>query len=700
MQNDYTPPAKLESDIRLIGAGAMLTPFIKEDSASRVQMATQQTSQAVVLANPDIPRVLHGMEQQMGGTAMNVTMPCDATIKRVIKLHNRAASAQGKAKHMAIIYQNFDTGVYGILDVPTYCSTQDTFGYPLSLTPAGKGLHTNQAIRKGTVLAVTPSVKEGGIYTTTLNLNILNISLPHVIEDGFLISKSVAERAAPYYVVKHRVTWGRKNFPVNIYGNETNFKPHPDVGEKVRDDGLLIATRKFDPMFDAIGMHKDNLSQVDTVHDRKVYVEPGAEVIDVKVIDTTGDKRGKPYTPEGMERQAKQYYDQSVLFADTLIEWYLQVKREEPNAKFEPHLQRSIAEAYGANPNAPDRKRVRQHYREKVGNVKRVSKKQQLDEYTVEITLGYRKPIKLGAKLASMHGSKGVVCAIAEDEDMPVDEFGVRVDACLFSRSVIARMNTGQLSEQFINATQRDVSNDFRGMYLTDKSKAWEYLLGFYKFASPKIYDKLCGFSFNSARAEKHMATVNANGTYLTLPSDGSWAIEDIYKGCMAYRVPNKGRIKVKTFDGHIETTKYPMLIGEEAIMVLEKTSHKPFAVAAAARNNFGLPATTNSATKHATPVNHNAARAWGEAERRQISANLGNDIVAEMADRTGNPETAAMVIQNAFDAKNPARIKNAVDRNVIPLGADRSTGMVKLIFDCYGVKMAESDTKVFTQDT
>lgn len=687
---------KLYSDIRLIGMGSLLTPFINQNSASRVQMATQQTSQTTIPAKPDIPFILHGMEKQMGDYTMNVVMPCDATIVRVIHLYNRGAGSYGRSKHMAVIYQDFDTNKYGILDVPTFRSTQDTFGYPLTLTKIGRSLRTGMVIRKDEVIAKTPSIHEGGIYSSTLNLNVLNISLPHVIEDGFLISDEKAEEAAPYYVVKHRIDYGKRSFPVMLYGKDGKRKPIPDIGECVREDGLLAATRKFDELFDAISMHGDNITEVDTVHDRKIYVEPGAEVIDVRVINTTVDKRGKPTTPQGMEEQAVKYCDQHIAYSDSLIEWYNNIKKDDPTARFEPHLQRSISDAYGANPNAPDRRRVRGQYRAKVGSVKRVTKKQPLNEYTVEITLGYRKPLQPGAKLANMHGCKGVVCAILPKDQMPVDEFGNIADICMFSRSVVARMNTGQLAEQHVNAVRRDVNDDIRKMAAEGQDEqAWQYLMSYYEIVSPSLYSKLSKYGLQSARGKKHLKGVVDGDIYIHIMADGSWSIDDLYMKSMQFRRPNKGRIRVIGFDGKHRWTRHSMLIGAEQFMVLEKTSHKPFACSTASRNNFGLPATTNNATKHATPVNHNPPRWLGESEVRGISANVGGDFVAELLDYTNNPESAESIVKTIFGADNPALVQKAVNRTDIPRGNDRSSGMINHIFDCIGIGLFESDITV-----
>lgn len=65
----------------------------------------------------------------------------------------------------------------------------------------------------------------------------------------------------------------------------------------------------------------------------------------------------------------------------------------------------------------------------------------------VHMTIGQRRALTVGDKLANRHGNKGVVAAIVAEEDMPFLEDGRPVDMLISPLGVPSRMNLGQLLE-------------------------------------------------------------------------------------------------------------------------------------------------------------------------------------------------------------------------------------------------------------
>lgn len=71
--------------------------------------------------------------------------------------------------------------------------------------------------------------------------------------------------------VLQRLGYGSENnvFPLNLYGDENTYKPFPNIGDLVREDGMIVALRK------GPATHS---TEVDPVNDAVLYSVPGSVV--------------------------------------------------------------------------------------------------------------------------------------------------------------------------------------------------------------------------------------------------------------------------------------------------------------------------------------------------------------------------------------------------------------------------------------
>lgn len=79
--------------------------------------------------------------------------------------------------------------------------------------------------------------------------------------------------------------------PLNLYGDEVNYKPFPEVGDLIRPDGLLAAIRTFEGEALPSEEEKIKLQYPDYIFDKLIYA-PRAGIPDYdfgKLIDTQAD---------------------------------------------------------------------------------------------------------------------------------------------------------------------------------------------------------------------------------------------------------------------------------------------------------------------------------------------------------------------------------------------------------------------------
>lgn len=400
MSKQFAIPEKLPNRLETMGLTATLSPYVAFNSSSRVQMLASHISQMIQPAHSDIPRTLSGFETQLADYTFNITMPTDGIVISVHRKYFGDISHNPNMKNplITVIYQCQETGEYDYIDISEYHSKHKIFGCQFKVNPIVEKLRPGSAIPKGTLLAHSPSIKEGNIYSSSIEANVAYISMPGTIEDGFVVSESFCEKGAPLEISHSIVEWGRKAYPLNIYGDERNYKPFPDIGEKIRDDGLVFALREYNHQYDAIEMNNKALMEVDMIHDIRIYGIPGAEVFDIQIETGIGESRNRPLTPKGMETHAMRYITQaSNYYAGIRSTYDKLVKENVRGISISPRLQILVTRSIADKPNSIFSNNSN-------GIVRRTYKNSPLDEYRVLVRYKNRKKLGLGSKITNLHG--------------------------------------------------------------------------------------------------------------------------------------------------------------------------------------------------------------------------------------------------------------------------------------------------------
>ena len=667
----------------LLASGAV-QPWPGNISSSREQMLGGHLSQALVIKGATTRRCLTGVEREFGRFTFNVKMPCDAEILRVVrKVGPSIRSARNRTLH-TIIYMDVVTREVGVLDLPVYHCKHQHFGFEYKLKAAANRLVPGATIAKGTVLADSPAVDDLGNYRMGIETNVAFMSLPGIIEDGVIVSEEYVEKLVTKGYDSRVASWGENFYPLNIYGDENTYKPFPDIGEPIREDGLLFAMRSYDDLLGPVEMSPRALMEVDHTFDRCVWIpDKNARVVDINVWHDS--RNNVSYTPAKMETQTLHYYQSTSSYYQDLLDEYQNLKRKyKEQLRITPQFHRLLVEALSYRPDHSKNKVPQQYQR------------QPLDDWRVEIV--YEVDIKptVGFKLTGFHGDKGVICAVWPTEDMPVDQEGNRADCIMDSDSTIKRMNLSRLYEQRINATSRHVTNKVREM-AKDRSQAgyqqaWKYLLRYYEICSPKMHALLSGPSYTQ-NPEVHVEAVVKDGVYLWMPTDNPTPAPQIIRDLHKEYPIHRGPVTFRGRSGNVVTTVNNVLIGSIYVMLLEKTSTYDWSgVASAKLQPFGIPARLTRFDKNAMPGRPQPVRITGESEVRLLAATIGGDATADLLDMSNNPVTHQHVYTNILRAERPSDIASVVDRNVVPVGNGRNLLYVHHALECAGVEFYPTD--------
>lgn len=674
----------------LLALSAM-NPFFYHNSSPRGAMFMSHVGQCLVMCNSDVRRTLTGLEYDLANYTFAIRMPCDAEIiKRIERYPSRLSYGSIRENpETLIIYEDVETKEVGVLSLTRYKSMDRQFGFRYDYKPVESLLVPGKAVRKGTIIADSPSVTEDGIYKYGVEANVAFMSVPAIIEDGVVVRRGFLEKMATLGYESRVVSWGKNFYPLNLYGDENNYKPFPDIGDTIREDGLLYALRKYDDLLAVADMTPEALMTPDFFYDQLIYAEPGAKVVDVIVHHDSNVRRSQ--TPVGMEAQAKKYWSATSDFHKAILKVYYELKRVRgANLKMSKEFHRLVTDALA------DKGTVRVDGKEEP--VTRTHRLNPIDEWRVEVVYEYKIVPTIGFKLTGVHGDKGVICDIWEDEDMPVDELGNRADIIMDGDSTTKRMNIGRAYEQYINASARETAARVRTMLGRRSEKevaeAWNYLSGFYRIVAPKMVEP-----FEDGRYPfpviKHLEDVARNGIHLHLPPENEVRYADAVRQLRHKYPAHLGPVTYRGRSGNLVTTKKPVLIGSMYILLLEKTGGDWSGVSSAKLQHFGIPAKLTNQDKFSNPGRAQPVRFAGETEVRLLSTMVGSDVVADILDQSNNPLAHKEVSKNIILAPEPGNVKRIIDREKIPVGNGRPLAYVKHVFECAGIRITSPKNKL-----
>lgn len=371
--------------------------WMKNDSSSRMQMFAGHISQALVVSGGEPKRTFTGTEKEFGKYTFSKKFPTNSTIIKIIEKYPRTIGVDNIKENpkTLVIYEDADCPMrtIGVMSLERYHSLHQHFGFKYKFkSDVINRINVGSNIPKDTIVADSPTIDELGNYCYGVNANILLSTMPGVIEDGIIISKDFINKIKSKGFESRVESWGKSFYPLNLYGDENNYKPFPDVGDRIRPDGLLYALRRYDDLLAPVEMTPEALRKPDYMYDRLVYAEPNAKVIDVVIQHNDNGKY--PPTPIGIDAQTKKYYEASYRFHKNLLDFYYDIKaKRKDNLKITPELHRLIVESIAYTQNNSKIK------------LNKVHRRTPLDDWRVEVFYEYDTIPNVGFKLSGAHGN-------------------------------------------------------------------------------------------------------------------------------------------------------------------------------------------------------------------------------------------------------------------------------------------------------
>lgn len=675
-----------------------LNPFLDTISSGRIQMFGSHLGQKLVTLGMDEDYLLTGVEQELAKATFSVKMPARGTILEVIPRYEQGNDRNSIAvtPEVIAIYENDVTREVDAIVLPQYFSYHPYFGYRYNTGKGIQQLTKGAWIDKDTVFLDSPGVTENNSYKYGVMLNMAYLSHPAASEDGIVISRDVLHKLRFRTYETRVVEWGKKTFPLNLYGNPndpTDYKPFPEIGEVVRSDNLLMALREYDANLSVVEQDVRSVREVNMTFDERVYANgEGGRIIDIRVVTNTDLSSGMSPT----DIQLEKYIKGTQKFYDQILNTWKKLQRERGSSLLIGNaFHQLVMQALISNEDVKGNRTSKQY------------KRAPIDDFRVEFIIEYETVPTIGFKLTGAFGNKGVICHICEPHEMPVDSAGNRADIIMDPFSIVNRMTIGPLFALHINGASRDVGvhirklldiprwdrharNKVTAIYNTNRKlfdEAFNYLVGYYRITSPKMeqwYFKEASELSDEEKIE-HMTGVVFDHVRLYVPPEHSPELVGMVKEIQKHYPPTYGPVTYTGFSGEKCTTEGNVRIAPLLMILLEKTGDDWSAVDSAKVQHHGVPAKLTRGDKYSEAWRPQPNKTIGETEFRIFAANAGRFAIAELMDRNGNPKTHRAATRSVLYADKPTSIKVLIDRNEYPYGATKPLQLFNHVAFCGG---------------
>lgn len=387
-----------ELDPELLGLVA-INPFFMNCSSSRLQMFCSHIGQSLVAKGATIRKIQSGLEREYAKYTFSIKMPCNANVIKIFQKYPKTMGIDAIRENplTVVMYENLDTPrrEIDVLEIPRFHCIHQYYGFKYVYKPALANLTPGTMVPKGTILADSPLVTPNGDYMYGLESNVAMMSINQIIEDGVVISRSYAKRLTTTGFGTRTISWGKNRYPLNLYGTRESPKSFPDIGDRIRPDGLLFALREYDDLLSVVDMTPDALMTPDYNFDKLVYAEPGAKIIDV-IIHKGNQPRAS--VPIGLTEQADRYYGKTELFYEEYLKEVLRLKKIRGDQSYlSPKAHRLAVEAMAII------------YDDPVNRVTKTFNRNPLDEWRVSIVYEYDVTPDIGAKLTCCAGGFNLI---------------------------------------------------------------------------------------------------------------------------------------------------------------------------------------------------------------------------------------------------------------------------------------------------
>lgn len=665
---------------KLMGGSSNLILFPYCASPARLYMAGNMIPKSVVTFGATERMITTGFEDQYAETARRIEAPSNMVVEEVfyVQAQNISREPTDAWNSMWVIFKNDEKNAYDVLELPRYNVQNHYVGFEYKYNKdVMRKLVAGATIPKGTRFAQSPRISESGEWMFGMNVPVAAVSHYGTEEDAIWIADDFAANDLRC-VFKHdrAFQWNESEYvPVMLYGTPEDPRPFAQSGERIREDGLVMAFRRRVSENALVSLTRKALRTPDLTYDILFYAPPNCEVMSVEVLGERmkdrSNNRGTDYIDQPHTNFLDRFERKQNEFSNNVMRWYerrvMDNNGEDINLTLE--LGNFINSAYGNHTiNVRTGKRFA---------LSRGVKQQKLKDWNVKILLREIFPGKIKSKFAGTHGDKAVAVHIIPAADMPTYADGRRAKVIsnnvpAFRRQIYSLLM--ELGINFINVSVQMQANIKRKA--GDYAGAFEDIAQFCETGFPEFGEIVRATIVGESLVKEYVDDCCTKMITVHSRSDAKLFGVNIIN---AYREKYNFSLQKAQFRnslGEMVWTENPILIANQHFMMLDKFGVDMSAQALPKANLYGMPAKLNDSTKYGHWIKDQGNRNTGETEGRARTSQHGGQETAKQLAMAYSPGLRVTMVQriirahDSFDIDQLVRPDEYIENRAVKMAA------------------------------
>lgn len=643
-------------DLRLISYPSSLSPGSMFNSASRMEMLSKHWPQHVVVHGSEFPEVFTGTEYDFGQYTFN-TSKRDQDVEILLTVPRYNAKKIPISPYYVIVCRGLQDNKIHYFKIDRYFMGCDGFGYENKIRHENfSKLNKYNVIPKDIVFAESPNIK-GSEYCCGANANTIYATFPETIQDAMLISESFAEKLSSTAIHKKTITIKANMYPINTYGNSSEPKFLPEIGEAILGD-TLCAFRTIEADTFAADQDPAALCTIYPQSDTVFKIEKGSKILDIQFYSK------KDNIPPAFSQMDK-YRESDIEYHTRIVEHYCEltnsgISTNDLSPSYSTLVTNSINQliALNAYPKRLTKININRRGIDIKGDNSTI-----VDNIQITVTYSYKRKVEKGYKITDRNGNKGVLAAILPDHMMPIDGYGVRADLVTSPDATVKRMNFGQLYEHGLSSISKAVLRQCAS--LPSVNEKFDTIMDWQSDVNSNFAELLKTNITTNQDKNEYVNECMVKGIRLHVPPSLKTPTPN---NMLAWRKKwnaHPSRIKFSIKIEHpnrpkeiVEITSlYEFTMGVKYIYLLCKIPQSS-AVSASYVNQIGLPMKPASSQRHSSIVTPTPGR-WGEDENRIFNmVGLRSDIMRFLRLQSTSPEGTSLMYEQILTVQNPVDIQ------------------------------------------
>ena len=379
--------------------------FTAANNIMRQTMNIKHKVQHLAINEPEFPMLFDGKENVEGKYSTYYTEAKKKyKVIDIIKKYDQRF--KGNVKFALMFLYNEDDDEYRVVERREVENLSEHFGFKYN-NEYFDACQVGDVIDEGDIIAKSPSYMDDELVGCGVNGRIVFATDPWVQDDAICISESFAKRMSVSDVTSLSIPVNDDTILLNLYGDDKNYRPLPDIGEHVKG-GIVCASRILRPQKMFSDFRDSMLSSINLQSDSIFYGD--GVVVDINVYCNN-----KKISTNRTNKQVLDYLQESKYFYSKVYRCCKAIMNQNPK-----NVDREIGHWLRLAINNLDEDAIWAFNDNTFSNI------------MIEILLVNETFLNLGRKIVGRHGNKTVISRIIPDdqmmyltEDTFTDEYGV-----------------------------------------------------------------------------------------------------------------------------------------------------------------------------------------------------------------------------------------------------------------------------------